>query len=623
MYKRNINKIVIFGDSLSDFNRMHSSNLGKFSKFFNQIHYSPEQRFSDGFVWGDWLTPYLFREQFNTMSSTEIMNEAEAINYRPYSIKIDDNCTDIKIYNYAKGGATASDFSQMNKGNFVSKHFLDNLSEQFKLFKNENVSTPPNKSDFSETLFFIWAGANDFITAGWQENTCSDSATDAIIQLISDLIELGAKNFVAFNLPDFSMTPRFRNMSNIKNSNSAKEFEYLSNRFNFDLKRKLFHMLFIGNDEIITQTVILYKKFNALAYAIIKASKKNNYYIQYDLIYEAAKTISKNNAINNEKVNLNIDYINDLILLMQDSEEQKNHIIFLVSNYIPIICNESNNKVFKNLAHSLNNENKVFKFLINSQELVLYLKILKIKEKSITQKELYSAIISRRIINFLNAYNHKTYFDEFINLDNNDEFIKHYALRIDLIDVHNIMKELDSNEFKKIYIDNMEFNTPITIYKEPMTNKTSNINKLKKLKKDTYKDLKRIEEDAIVELKRLKKDATQKLKKFNRNSQAENILIYEDTIKKFKRTKKSSSLEDLILNEEAKRKLIDLNKNLSLENLKKYEQDNSSIINDQTEETYAFHDDVHPSKYIHHLLGVFVAKNLIKSFNFKHHPAQQ
>ena len=42
---------------------------------------------------------------------------------------------------------------------------------------------------------------------------------------------------------------------------------------------------------------------------------------------------------------------------------------------------ENNNKVFKNLAHSLNNENKVFKFLINSQELVLYLKILKVKLK--------------------------------------------------------------------------------------------------------------------------------------------------------------------------------------------------------------------------------------------------
>ena len=56
-------------------------------------------------------------------------------------------------------------FSQMNKGNFVSKHFLDNLSEQFKLLKMR-MSTPPNKSDFSETLFFIWAEQMIFITTG-------------------------------------------------------------------------------------------------------------------------------------------------------------------------------------------------------------------------------------------------------------------------------------------------------------------------------------------------------------------------------------------------------------------------------------------------------------------------
>ena len=69
------------------------------------------------------------------------------------------------------------------------------------------------------------------------------------------------------------MTPRFRNMSNIKNSNSTKEFEYLSNRFNFDLKENYFICYLLVMTKLLPKQ-LYYIKFNALAYAIIKTSKR-------------------------------------------------------------------------------------------------------------------------------------------------------------------------------------------------------------------------------------------------------------------------------------------------------------------------------------------------------------
>lgn len=239
----NINRIVIFGDSLSDFNRMQDSVLGKASKRFGQIAHSPYQRFTNGYAWGDWLRTYLLRSKVKKMSGIELVNEAYSVNYIPKYLPPDTEFIKFKIENYAVGGATAINFKKVKKGNLAS-NFLDNLSSECDLFLKENKITSSNENQnlLNNDLYIIWAGANDFITAGWDDFECANHATDAILDLIKRLMNYGGQNFVIFNLPFFTAAPRFRLSEEENNEVNKKRNVHLDDLvryFNFLLNEKV------------------------------------------------------------------------------------------------------------------------------------------------------------------------------------------------------------------------------------------------------------------------------------------------------------------------------------------------------------------------------------------------
>lgn len=240
--KPKINRIVIFGDSLSDTGRMHNSKTAIIARnILNQITPSPYGRFTNGYNWTDWLKSYIFRNNLEKMLADQIMNEAYKYNYNiEYTEKhIPEVYRDFPILNYSIGGATAVNFKKTDVSEYEKENFFDrvnkntiadkiqrnfilkNLNDQFNDFictswqeakkyhaskiqeKKRNDERLRSKNyleenkesilkDFLEKdLFIIWIGANDLITVGWDTLSAVNQITLEIENLIVALIKKG------------------------------------------------------------------------------------------------------------------------------------------------------------------------------------------------------------------------------------------------------------------------------------------------------------------------------------------------------------------------------------------------------------------------------------------------
>lgn len=162
-----INKLIFFGDSLSD-----NGNL--YSLLFHIIPKSPpyfEGRFSNGPTWAENLGKH-------------------------YQNK---NSADYKIYAY--GGATTI-------FHLPTTHFVAPTNLGLELDKYILDSAFSNRS---ETLFSIWIGGNDYMFFQSEDpDELTTKVVDKISSSIDSLIYYGGKNFLILNLPDLSKIPSSR-----------------------------------------------------------------------------------------------------------------------------------------------------------------------------------------------------------------------------------------------------------------------------------------------------------------------------------------------------------------------------------------------------------------------------
>ncbi|MGI0118623.1 SGNH/GDSL hydrolase family protein [Zooshikella sp. RANM57] len=156
-------RIIIFGDSLSDTGKMYQKSKG-------WLPSSPpyhEGRFSDGPIWVDYLKEKLQKKYTHQVT---VINEAE-------------------------GGATAAAYEKESWN--PTYQVINNLDFEFNQYSKDYQFKPND-------LVVIWAGANDYMTNGWRD---SDTVMLAIDQLITKVLLAGANNVLVFNLPLLSTTP--------------------------------------------------------------------------------------------------------------------------------------------------------------------------------------------------------------------------------------------------------------------------------------------------------------------------------------------------------------------------------------------------------------------------------
>jgi len=155
-----IDKMVVFGDSLSDTGMVFQATGGS---------YPPDPpyfqgRYSNGRVWVEYLADYL-------------------------------RLPSSKINNFAYGGATS--------GNNISSP-VPSLLNQVQAF-----TRPPSQIN-STTLYVLWAGANDYLQGSSDANIPVRNLMDAI----AALSKAGAKRFLIANLPNLGQLPATRNDAN-------------------------------------------------------------------------------------------------------------------------------------------------------------------------------------------------------------------------------------------------------------------------------------------------------------------------------------------------------------------------------------------------------------------------
>ena len=176
----NIDRLVIFGDSLSDSNgRMFEKSLHTFPSY-NQYY---EGRFTNGFVWGEYL------------SSPAFLNK--------------------KMVNFAEGGSTSASYSPFN----LRSNFLSNLDRQIKTYQ-------PSSKD----LAILFAGANDYILL--HKNNVLKVVGDQINE-VEKLLSSGVKNVLVMGMPDISLTPES------ERSGNQREYKNISITHNFLLQKNV------------------------------------------------------------------------------------------------------------------------------------------------------------------------------------------------------------------------------------------------------------------------------------------------------------------------------------------------------------------------------------------------
>ncbi|MCS3433745.1 SGNH/GDSL hydrolase family protein [Klebsiella sp. BIGb0407] len=176
----NIDRLVVFGDSLSDSNgRMFDKSLHIFPSY-NQYY---EGRFTNGFVWGEYL------------SSPAFLNK--------------------KMVNFAEGGSTSASYSPLN----LRSNFLSNLDSQIKEYQ-------PSARD----LTVLFAGANDYIVLHKNDVL---KVVETQIDDVEKLLKSGVKNILVMGMPDISLTPES------EHSGHKREYEDISIAHNVLLQKNI------------------------------------------------------------------------------------------------------------------------------------------------------------------------------------------------------------------------------------------------------------------------------------------------------------------------------------------------------------------------------------------------
>lgn len=257
MKSQKISHVVMLGDSLSDRGTMdHRRLFGMIpmDRIIGLNHTSPDGRFTNGFVWTDYLAARLSNKFLITdfkreqgLDSTDIADgvvdrDSRIVPDIEQSYTLDkDRVVDFKGKNlircYDEGGLTAHDYRgtlDKSMGVFFSRLIVSTLEEKRHQLLADDAKQALSMEHKAKTLVIEWSGANDLILANDSPSSKAVIlAVNARIENVKELIKNGYCHFVLFNLPDISCTPRFQAKSKQEQENA----KFCTNELNLRLAR--------------------------------------------------------------------------------------------------------------------------------------------------------------------------------------------------------------------------------------------------------------------------------------------------------------------------------------------------------------------------------------------------
>jgi len=251
-----ISQLVVLGDSLSDrgtLDRRKLLGLLPMSYVTGLSDKSPRGRFTNGYLWADYLCATTLEDfeieferrrlklKHDARSNADIGDEFLTSSIRRKKNETAFNLSDDKqiLFDqrrfarfYCEGGLTSYDYSYSLS--------LDPTVEAYRLIlatlekKREELLEDDKKYHITsrqkaETLVVEWSGANDLLTVNERPTyQAADNAVNERIKNIEQLIKNGYRNFVLFNLPNLSLTPRFQAKTKDEQENAAECSEYFN-----------------------------------------------------------------------------------------------------------------------------------------------------------------------------------------------------------------------------------------------------------------------------------------------------------------------------------------------------------------------------------------------------------
>lgn len=137
------------------------------------------------------------------------------------------------IENFCEGGLTAWDYKNTLTDSivrFFSRKILTNLRIMRHRLLERDAKNDVTYQEKRETLIIEWSGANDLITVNEKPTRReAERVVKARIDNIRKLAHNGYQNFVLFNLPDLSLTPRFQARSKEEQKEASECCDFLNN----------------------------------------------------------------------------------------------------------------------------------------------------------------------------------------------------------------------------------------------------------------------------------------------------------------------------------------------------------------------------------------------------------
>lgn len=269
-------RIVVLGDSLSDFGNKKDTAIGRFARSANLMRTNEVGRYSDGENFADiiWkLTggePLIQRDRERTNELTRShMSLENSTNGSPDGIS---------FVNYAVGGEVT-----VASSNPANKLGLTTIGEQKRQYIKELDAESINNSSKPETaLHIIWTGLNDTVTDGKgpEEMLRVIDKIDQITQEIRERVGRdGTKaEFLLINNPNPQEAVRFSKNPNDRKVLRAKE---ATEEFN-----RLLQQRFEGvADTAIVDTSQMFNSNSLHQFNILKASQNHGVPVEYEMPY--------------------------------------------------------------------------------------------------------------------------------------------------------------------------------------------------------------------------------------------------------------------------------------------------------------------------------------------------
>jgi len=251
---RPIHNIIIMGDSLSDRQTLSKRLLfgtvpmGDISGLNGR---SPRGRFTNGYVWSDHLSAWIAEDLFirklreQGLSSADIaddiisggkihqelqsafcLNDDQAVYYKGKHF----------IRTFCEGGLSAHDYrGDLSAGapQLAARQLVSTLNDKRNEIIHDDRVRNVSKVDKAQSLIIEWSGANDMITVNAEPTIeAANKAVAARVANIEKMIQQGYANFMLFNLPDLSLTPRYQNQTGKEGIVSRKNAKRVSEHFN-------------------------------------------------------------------------------------------------------------------------------------------------------------------------------------------------------------------------------------------------------------------------------------------------------------------------------------------------------------------------------------------------------